>query len=274
MDSSLSRACDSSALVVAAVSRAPPSVHARAPSQSLPAAPEPQLERYGGSGFVVWRGARDGRGAVVMTSAKWLSHLVHIYISSKFSGPNSIPNGIEWRLKDPGTKFHIILEKLAGEGTTHTPPHGHHQQQPPTHTLTFTDKRPGHYANRISNQTRDKTLPNSTTHDQAMPNCDHSPEQGLAVYEAEIVSVHLLADVYSCLLEQLQSLSLWTCETGEGGENGGGRIEREGADDFVSVASLLLPLSCAVLLEFREPDSQRSQSSLFRQAQTTVAFWC
>ena len=94
-----------------------------------------------------------------------------------------------------------------------------------------------------------------TRHDQMQPTLtktDHSPahNKGLVVFEADILSVHLLRGVHGCLLQQLQALSQWRCELGGGRRvRGGGEGAREEVGgDLVSVETLLLPLSCVVFL--------------------------
>ena len=258
-----------SALIVATVdsSRDLSSAHA---SHSLSAACELETverepERYGGSGFVVWGGARDDCG-VVITSAKWLFHLLHIkpVVSSQpSSGSNSVLSGIEWRLKDPSTKFYVILEKLP-QGTRSN------QQQLPSskenHKLTINSKTHTLALNQY--QAINKTLPNSATCSQAMPNGDHSPEKGLMVFKAEISSVHLLTEVYRSLVEQMQTLSHWMCETEERNRQDGrtpSEKEREDTHSLVSVKTLLLPLSCVVLLTLKDYELRGSKSSFCRQ---------
>ena len=61
---------------------------------------------------------------------------------------------------------------------------------------------------------------------------------------ARVVSVLLLEGVYGCLVGQMETLAQWRCEmercAGGRGEGGGGEL--------VSNQSLLLPLSCVVVL--------------------------
>ena len=167
---------------------------------------------------------------MVVTSAKWLANVIQLMPY----GNGSIPSGVEWRLKHPDTKFHVIVEGPM-----------RYRNQP--HTL------PSPLQGVVGRQ------PVLTRHDQIQPTLtktDHSPahNKGLVVFEADILSVHLLRGVHGCLLQQLQALSQWRCELGGGRSEEGegrGRGREEGGGDLVSVETLLLPLSCAVFLRLR-----------------------
>ena len=193
------------------------------PSLQRPQAPAGEMggaSRCGGSGFV-WNG-------LVLTSATWLANILtlrHTHFSDPDSrpgpSPGSIPTAIEWELTEPKTAFHVIYQTM------------------PDHKRT----------------TKGPTMTKSTT---KCPNSKQWSSSGLAVREAKVESVVLLRDVYHCLAGQLQGMDQWRSELPardrEGG--GGGReevVERERGEDgavgeLVSLESLLLPLSCVVLL--------------------------
>ena len=165
-----------------------------------------------------------------MTSATWLADVIRLKPSYSRSGLDSgrVPTGVEWELADAKTVFHVIWEN----------------------TQDHTSK-----ANQL-------IQPTPTTHANALPlqtKHDAWLKSGLTVAEAEIAAVHVLCDVYRSLEEQIHSLDQWRCElesrrTGGRGremEEGGEEEGREGAVKFVSVESLLLPLSCVVFLKVK-----------------------
>ena len=219
----------SSVLVAAGVPVQPP--HAQAQRW--------EMERCGGSGFV-WRGEGAGEGAcVVVTSAKWLANILllkpsHQPRSIPGSGFGSIPDGVEWELTSPETVFHVISEN-------------------PLHQRRQTSIN--RYQIRPTATTHDKALPNATKHEQQMIaswKTNHKitkSESGLLVSEAEILSVRLMRDVYCCFVQQMQQLRQWRCGVEAGGE---WKQEKREGDNFMSVESLLLPLSCAVFLKVKE----------------------
>ena len=167
----------------------------------------------GGSGFV-----SDG---LVFTSATWLAHLLRITHC-----PHSMPNGIEWELIHPSTVFHVIFETRTNHKqtanclklTTHGP-------KQTTQGLTESNVRGGSLQGRWGG-------------------C------GLAVREARVQSVLLLSEVHGCLAGQLQVLGQWRCEVGSRPARGReeGRVGGGGEGELVSVQSVLLPLSCVVVL--------------------------
>ena len=147
---------------------------------------------------------------MVVTSAKWLANFIQLTPYGNGVGTGcglrlgSIPSGVEWRLNHPDTKFHVIAE---GPMRYRNQPH-----TVPWPLQAVVDRQPV-----------------LTRHDQMQPTLtktDHSPahNKGLVVFEADILSVHLLRGVHGCLLQQLQALSQWRCELGGGrGEEGEGR---------------------------------------------------
>lgn len=161
----------------------------------------------GGNGFV-WTGAGHGDSVMVVTSASWLVNVLKLKPLSK---PIS---GIEWKLTNPNTVFHVIYQ-----------------------------------CNNIQTNPKHKSLVHSPVHEKWSKSV-------LSVAEAQISSVHLLPDVYHCLTRQLSLLGQWRCEV----KNMSVRHDIhskeldqwEGRDeDFVSVESLFLPLSCIVFLKVK-----------------------
>lgn len=180
---------------------------------------------YGGSGFV-WNEGSMARECVVVTSATWLASLLRLRPSHSKPdlSPSSVPTGVEWELTNTETVFHVVSENTQD------------------HTYTLTTNR--------------HIQPTPTVHDHVLPNSkqtnhDTWSKNALAVFEAEISSVHVLHNVYHCLTQQVHSLGQWRCEI-EGRTAGGKRENgREEGGDLVSIELLLLPLSCVVFLKVK-----------------------
>ena len=198
-------------------------ITARAPGHSLQ--PSQATEAAGGRG--IWRqaggegeatlcgGSGFVRQGVVLTSATWLANLLtlrHRNSHSVDSNPGSIPTAIEWELTEPNTSFHILYHTTPDRICTTVGPSG--------------TKAPSH--NQWSSS-------------------------GLSVRKADIDSVLFLRDVYMCLESQLQIMGHWRCDLQtlpvQGARKGGGGGEGKGRWELVSLESLLLPLSCVVVLK-------------------------
>ena len=192
---------------------APPAAN----SPVLVAATAPALRRQpqGKSHVIPWHGGNGfvwNGSSIVMTSATWLADVIRF---KPQSSSNSVPTGVGWELADAETVFHVIWENT------------------PDHAIQSTPTK------------RDNVLPHHTKHDAWR-------ESGLTVAEAEITAVHVLSGVYRCLEQQIHSLNQWRCELERRKTGGSGEVEeREGAVKFVSLESLLLPLSCVVFLRVK-----------------------
>ena len=173
-----------------------------------------------------------------MTSATWLANLLHLRPHSRPS-PGSVPTEVDWNLNNTNTIFSIIFD----------------------HTTTTCDDK----------------LPSETTREEWS-------NSGLAVAEAHISSVCVLRNVYRCLERHVHSLRQWRCEKqrlstadvrqeGEGGGGGGGGGEGEGGE-FVSMESLLLPLSCVVFLKVKgltNPPTSLPMCSCFAYSSSSLS---
>ena len=199
----------------------------------------------GGSGFVL--------NGVVLTSATWLTGVLRLRAAHFHDHrPDSIPTGVEWELVYPDTAFHVVYETKPDHKRTTEGPRA--TMSGPKVTTTnlpsATTNRPNmtttsrpKSTNKGPKATAKRPAPTTagvigTTHERWS-------SSGLSVVGARVVSVLLLEGVYGCLVGQMETLAQWRCEmesvcVGGRGEGGGGEL--------VSIQSLLLPLSCVVVL--------------------------
>ena len=194
----------------------------------------------GGSGFVL--------NGVVLTSATWLAGVLKLRGTHSHDHiPDSIPTGVEWELINQSTAFHVVYETKPDHKRTTEGPRA--TMSGPKVTTTnlpsATDNRP--YIMTTTSRPKSTTKgPKATTKRPAPTTAGVSgtthERWGLSVVGARVVSVLLLEGVYGCLVGQMAQ---WRCEmesvcVGGRGEGGGGEL--------VSIQSLLLPLSCVVVL--------------------------
>ena len=191
-----------------------------------------------------------------MTSATWLASLLQL----EPLGPHSRPTGVKWRLSNTETVFHVIFENAKPQpmATTLQPIETTPQPIATTPQPIATTPQP---IATTPQSIATTPQPIATTPQPLVT----TPDSGLCVVEAEISSVHLLQHVYSSLVTQLHSLSQWRCEVQSVTSDGGGRerVREEGGREVVSMESLLLPLSCVVLLTVKgETPSSATASPL------------